>query len=344
MATRSISFPKKEALASGILHVAGTLIVTLTGPGSGNMDLRTVMDAIIDTFRLGPDTVEEIYRNSSGPKWFFRLRGEAFAKHYDRLHGMSRLNRRLGVTLSIVHREKEKLRGFLNWLPSTLTEKYAQLIAADVSGDPNAEVKRTGYQTDRWCFKYEPVQDYEVPHYVNLTLTDEVEEDYENKVWVTLPGRRTPCSFCQQDTHWESKCPTRTERKARRPKADPLSQRPEKVLLPQAPLTNNENLKRPEDKPRAPDDYSLRNKDFASSNQNEPKVQTNNRRQKQTNKQTPRGKQQPCRQNSPPRRIAPASNPKDDSPDQRKVKKDWREIFSDEIEKHDFWGKYCQNS
>jgi hypothetical protein len=39
---------------------------------------------------------------------------EAFSKHYDRLHGMSRFNKTLGVTLSIVHREQEKLRGYLN--------------------------------------------------------------------------------------------------------------------------------------------------------------------------------------------------------------------------------------
>jgi hypothetical protein len=189
--------------------MTGMLIVTLSGPGAGNLDWRSVMDAIIDKFRLGPDAVQEMYRNSSGPRWFFRLSGEAFAKHYDRIHGMSRLNKKLGVTLSNGHREKEKLRGILNWLPSTLTEKYAQLIAADVSGDPSAEIQKMGCQTDRSCFKYEPVKDIEVPHYVNLTLTNDEEEDYENRVWATLPGRRTPCSFCQQDTHWESKCPTR---------------------------------------------------------------------------------------------------------------------------------------
>jgi hypothetical protein len=182
MASRSISFPKKEALTSGLLHLAGTLIVTLAGPGSGNLDWRTVMDAIIDTFRLGPDAVGEIYRNASGPRWFFGLSGEAFAKHYDRLHRMSRLNKKLGITLSIVHREREKIRGYLNWLPSTLTEKYAQLIAADVSGDPNAEVHKVGCQTDRWCFKYELVKGFEVPHYVNLTLADDEEEDYSHRV------------------------------------------------------------------------------------------------------------------------------------------------------------------
>jgi hypothetical protein len=94
--------------------MAGTLIVTLAGPGSGNLDWRTVMDAIINTFRLGPDAVQEIYRKSSGPRRFSRVNGEAFAKHYNGLQGMSRLNKTLRVTFSIVHREKEKLHGFLN--------------------------------------------------------------------------------------------------------------------------------------------------------------------------------------------------------------------------------------
>jgi hypothetical protein len=38
VASRSIPFPKKEALASGLIHMAGTLIVTLMGPGMGNWD------------------------------------------------------------------------------------------------------------------------------------------------------------------------------------------------------------------------------------------------------------------------------------------------------------------
>jgi hypothetical protein len=123
----------------------------MAGPFYGNLGWRTVMDAIIDTFRLGSDAVEEIYRNSSGPRWFFRLNGAAFAKHSDLLHGMSLFNKTLGVTLSIVHRVKEIFNGLQ-------TERYAQLIAADEFVDPNAEVHRVSRQTNKWCFKYEPVK------------------------------------------------------------------------------------------------------------------------------------------------------------------------------------------
>jgi hypothetical protein len=102
-------FPKKETLARDLIHKVGTLIVTLAGSGSGSLDWCTVLDAIKYTFQLGPDVVEETYHNSSGPRWVFRLNGAAFATHYDRPHGMSRFNKTLGVILSIVHREKEKL-------------------------------------------------------------------------------------------------------------------------------------------------------------------------------------------------------------------------------------------
>jgi hypothetical protein len=159
------------------------------------------------------------------------------------------------------HTEKEKIRGYLNLLPSLLTEKCAQLIAADVSGDHNAEVHRLWCQTDRWCFKYEPVKGFDVPHYVNLKL----EEDYSNRVWVTLPGRQTPCSFCQQDSHWDSKCPTRTERQARRPTTDTLHQIAEIVHQPQETHETNECPRRPASKPRAPDDTTQKKKDIASS-------------------------------------------------------------------------------
>jgi hypothetical protein len=59
----------------------------VTGPGAGNLDWRTVMDANIDTFRLRPDAAEEIYRNDSSPRWLFILNEEAFAKYYDRFQG-----------------------------------------------------------------------------------------------------------------------------------------------------------------------------------------------------------------------------------------------------------------
>jgi hypothetical protein len=182
---------------------------------------------------------------------------------------MSPSTRHLGGTFSIVHREKEKFRGFLNWLPSTLTERYAQLIAADVSVDPNAEVHRVKRQRDKRCFKYEPVKGFEIPHYVNLTLTDDEEEVYVNRVWVTLSGRRTLCLFCQQDTHWDSKCPTRAERQARRPTSDPLIQKPEYAPRPQKTRTTEEHSRRPENKPRVPYDNTQRTKDVASSSQKE---------------------------------------------------------------------------
>jgi hypothetical protein len=88
------------------------LIDTLARLGSGNLDWLTVMDAIIDTFRLGTDAVQKIYHNSSGPRWFFRLTVEAFAKHYDRLLGMSRFNKTLGI---ICHCSQEE--GKTLWIP-----------------------------------------------------------------------------------------------------------------------------------------------------------------------------------------------------------------------------------
>jgi hypothetical protein len=96
-----------------------------------------------------------------------------------------------------------------------------------VSGDPNSEIHMVGFKTYKWCFKYEPVKGFEAPHYVNLTLTDDEEKDYINRVRVTLPGRRTPCLSCLQDTHWDSKCPIRAEKQAKRLTTDPL--RPKKI-------------------------------------------------------------------------------------------------------------------
>jgi hypothetical protein len=245
---------------------------------------------------------------------------------------MSRLNKKLGVTLCIVHREKERLRGYLNWLPSTLTERCAQLIAADVSGDPNAEVHRVRRQTDKWCFKYKPVKGFEVPHYVNLTLTDDEEEDYVNRVYVTLPGRRTPCSFCQQGTYWESKCPTRAEKKARRPTTDPLCQKPEDVPHPQGICTTDKHSKRPVSKPRTPDNLAQGTKDVTIASPKETEFPTTNKRQKQRNAQTPKGKQ--YRQNRSPSFAVPASYAEDDSPEQRKVREHWETSIKNVFQKH----------
>jgi hypothetical protein len=86
-----------------------------------------------------------------------------------------------------------------------LTDRFTPLLVADVSGDPNAEVHMTVRQKDKWCFKYEPVQAFEVLHYVNPKLTAEAQGDIVKIVCVTLPGRQTKYSFCHQNIHCDFK-------------------------------------------------------------------------------------------------------------------------------------------
>jgi hypothetical protein len=56
-----------------------------------------------------------------------------------------------------------------------------------------------GSQADKWGIAYESVQGFEVPHYVNLKLTDKEKEGILNRVWVTLLVRQTKYSFCQEN-------------------------------------------------------------------------------------------------------------------------------------------------
>jgi hypothetical protein len=51
---------KREELACDLMHLAGTLIITLAGSGAARMDWWTVITDIIDIFKLEPDTIAEV--------------------------------------------------------------------------------------------------------------------------------------------------------------------------------------------------------------------------------------------------------------------------------------------
>jgi hypothetical protein len=192
------------------------------------------------------------------------------------------------------------------------------------TGDANAEVYRMRLQTDKWCFKYELVRGFEILHYVSLTLTDEDEGEYFNVVWVTLLGRLTHCSFCQQQTHWGSMCMTRAEK----PTSNLLRQKPEETSRIQVtPTTTQEHTRRPKSKFNHPDKTPRKTKDVAFASPEETEFQITKKRRKQRNTTRPKRKQQQRRQNRLPRLLIPASDREDDIPDQRETGDHWKKSF-----------------
>jgi hypothetical protein len=99
------------------------------------------------------------------------------------------------------------------------------------------------------------------------------------------------------------------------------------VPQPQETRQTVERPRRPESKPRVPDDNTQRKKDVASSKPKEAEFQASSGRQKQRNNQTPKGKQQIVRQDRLPSLVVPAANPEDDTPEQREVREHWQKSF-----------------
>jgi hypothetical protein len=106
-----------------------------------------------------------------------------------------------------------------------------------------------------------------------------------------------------------------------------MRQKPEDVPQPQETRQTEERPRRPESKPRVPDDTTQRKKDVASSKPKKTEPQTSSRREKQRKTQTPKEKQQPVRQDKSPSIVVPAANPEDDTPEQREVREHWQKSF-----------------
>jgi DNA polymerase III gamma/tau subunit len=110
-------------------------------------------------------------------------------------------------------------------------------------------------------------------------------------------------------------CPTRAEKQEKRLTTDLLCQKPD-APLPQETRTTK-HPRRPESKPRVPDDTTQRIKDVASASP----------------KETEAGKQQRCRQNRSPSIVVPAANSEDNTPEQQEVrehlKKSFKKVFQE---------------
>jgi hypothetical protein len=96
--------------------------------------------------------------------------------------------------------------------------------------------------------------------------------------------------------------------------------------------TTEEHKKRPESKSRLPYN-SIFFLNVASPSPKKTEFQTTNKRQKQRKTHTLKRKHQQRRQNRSPSLVILASNPKDDTPEQREAREHWKKSFDKVFQK-----------
>uniref|UniRef100_A0A0B7B6T9 Uncharacterized protein n=1 Tax=Arion vulgaris TaxID=1028688 RepID=A0A0B7B6T9_9EUPU len=107
------------------------------------------------------------------------------------------------TSVLIEHKDKERSKGVIHWLPPTYTKEGATEIARAISKDSEAEALPIANATDKWTFLYRE-NNNEIHHFINLRLKGT--HNTEQQIWITLPGRRTQCEICGEDIHWVSQC------------------------------------------------------------------------------------------------------------------------------------------
>uniref|UniRef100_A0A0B7B6G3 CCHC-type domain-containing protein n=1 Tax=Arion vulgaris TaxID=1028688 RepID=A0A0B7B6G3_9EUPU len=154
---------------------------------------------------IGSGGVTSVYLFENPHKWFATLSSAAHIQHYQRIHGTTFQLQDSELAVTIEHLEKEKSKGVIYWIPPTMTITQVQNLAQTITGDPKTEVTKITSAPDKWSFTYKPTPK-RIPHHAKINIHGENEESQSN-IWITLPGRRTQCATCGQDTHWSSQCP-----------------------------------------------------------------------------------------------------------------------------------------
>jgi hypothetical protein len=217
--TEKFSMNIEEFLEGGMVYKPGTLVLTLTGPEANKASYSLLSKILIEKCGAGLNGVTSIYREETHNKFFALLSAAAHVKIYNKLHGRKIENDKPRFSLLIEHKDKERTKGTISYVPNTARPEAVQKLAAQITGDSETEVCKIKAAQDKWTFLCKPQK--EIPHYVEIDLSGK--GNYHTKVCVTLPGRKPPCSVCQGVDHWTNKCPKRANKLSQKPGIKPRS-------------------------------------------------------------------------------------------------------------------------
>jgi hypothetical protein len=205
-------------LQHGKIFSPGTLVIKVTGERAYHATEEIVTEVLVRFPNVGMSGVAVVGRLANPRKWYAILSNAAHIRAYNHMHEAEVINEKLSMKFEIYHKDKERARGTLLWMPLSMKPEGVQKIAVFITGDEKTKIERIN-NTNKWEFRYTPTKK-DIPHFVDLQLCTGEEREVQ-RIWVNLPGRRTRCAVCGLDTHWESQCPSRN-------RIGPLETRPAK--------------------------------------------------------------------------------------------------------------------
>lgn len=111
----------EEDLENDELHRQGTLLLTVTGQVLSKMTYSFMSSVIAGPFGVGPGGISELYRFEDKTRWYVTLTTvAAHITHYSHLHGRVFQTDNPKVKIHCDHLDKEKQKGTLHWVPTTL--------------------------------------------------------------------------------------------------------------------------------------------------------------------------------------------------------------------------------
>jgi hypothetical protein len=190
------------------LHGENTLIAHISGPDTQRTNKEVMKSILMGAVGIGATGLKGHYRFGDPHTWYFNLTSAAHLRLYKDLDGKELRLNDPKLTVRIEHKDKERKKGTIHWLPPHISLACVKRMVVDFTGDPNAEVIANEYLSDEFHFRYREQETTDVPHYIKMTLRL-LDKNIVSRVWVTLPGRRTECTTCGSDEHWDSQCPVK---------------------------------------------------------------------------------------------------------------------------------------
>jgi hypothetical protein len=194
---------REEAFENDSWYAFGTYVIRVSGRDAVKatpLQILRWLDKVLQDFQQH-DT-RSLYREKEAGKWFLVLTAAAVEKHKEQLRDLVKDVPGEEISITIVPVEKDRIKGCIKWVPFGFRHKCLEGIVKKMTGDDKTVLTRDEPR-NLWFFQFSPGLK-EIPHYLDLEVAG---ESNSKQALVYLPGRKTACLMCGEDTHWENKCP-----------------------------------------------------------------------------------------------------------------------------------------
>jgi hypothetical protein len=192
---------REEAIENDSSYAPGTYVIMLSGRNAATATPPKILRWLhVLLFNLQETDIVSLYREKEVGKWLLKLTMSAVSKYAEQLDNLVKDMPDKEVSMVIVLIAKGRIKGYIKWVPFTFRQKCLEKIVKKITGDNQTVITRDQLR-NIWFFQFTPGPK-EIPHYLDLEVAG---ENKTQLAVVYLPGRKTACLMCGEDTHWESK-------------------------------------------------------------------------------------------------------------------------------------------